>query len=112
MKVAVVGSRNLSIENLGEYLPENVSEIISGGAKGIDTCAARYASASNIPFREILPDYEKYGRYAPLKRNLEIIDGADFLVVFWDGKSKGTKFVIDEAKKRGKAVRVILCEKE
>lgn len=39
MKVAVVGSRNLKIDDLGKYLPEGVTEIVSGGAKGIDTCA-------------------------------------------------------------------------
>ena len=41
MKVAIVGSRNLHINNLGNYLPENVTEIVSGGAKGIDECIKR-----------------------------------------------------------------------
>lgn len=43
MKVAIIGSRTLRIENLGDYLPENVTEIISGGAVGVDTCAREYA---------------------------------------------------------------------
>ena len=42
MKVAVIGSRNLTVENLGQYLPEETTEIVSGGAKGVDTCAREY----------------------------------------------------------------------
>ena len=40
MKIAVIGSRNLIVENLEEYLPADCTEIVSGGAKGIDECAA------------------------------------------------------------------------
>ena len=39
MKVAVIGSRNLVVQDLEKYLPEETTEIVSGGAKGIDTCA-------------------------------------------------------------------------
>ncbi len=106
MKVAVIDSRGLSVNNLKEYLPENTSEIISGGARGVDTCAKEYALANNIPLREFLPDYEKYGRCAPLKRNLQIIDYADEIIAFWDRKSRGTKFVIDNCKKQNKKVTV------
>ena len=69
MKVAVVGSRNLSVRDLGEYWPSETTEIISGGARGVDTSAREYANAHGIPITEILPDYKKYpGRVAPLKR--------------------------------------------
>lgn len=43
MKVAVIGSRSLNIDNIGKYLPEGVTEIVSGGAKGIDSCVREYA---------------------------------------------------------------------
>ena len=62
MKVAVIGSRSLSVPNLGIYLPEDTTEIISGGAKGVDTSAREYAAAHNIKLTEILPNYEKYGK--------------------------------------------------
>lgn len=39
MKVAVIGSRDYIVENLGDYLPKETTEIVSGGAKGVDTCA-------------------------------------------------------------------------
>lgn len=106
MRVAVIGSRDLSIENLGDYLPEEVSEIVSGGARGVDTSARKYAQTHGIKLTEFLPDYEKYGRSAPLKRNIKIIENADLTLAFWDGKSRGTKFVIDNCKKRGVPVIV------
>ena len=111
MKVAVIGSRGLIIDNLGEYLPPETTEIISGGAKGIDTCAKEYAIANNIKLTEFLPEYEKYGRSAPLKRNITIIENADTVLAFWDGKSNGTRFVIDNCKKLGKEIKVEIIAK-
>ena len=82
MKVAVIGSRSLTVPNLGDYLPCDTTEIISGGAKGVDTCAREYALSHNIKLTECLPDYEKYGRAAPLKRNITIIQNADLVLAF------------------------------
>ena len=106
MKVAVIGSRNLTVEDLGEYLPKGTTEIVSGGAKGIDACAREYALANGIKLTEFLPDYARYKRGAPLKRNEQIIAYADCILAFWNGSSKGTKFVIDRAEKLGKEVAV------
>ena len=108
MKVAVIGSRELRVDNLGKYLPEEVTEIVSGGARGIDTRAREYALKNNIKLKEFLPEYEKYGRSAPLKRNIQIIDYADMVLAFWDGKSRGTKFVIDNCKRIGKRVKIFI----
>ena len=107
MKVAVIGSRGLTVDNLGDYIPEGTDEIVSGGAKGIDTCAAEFARANNLKLTEFLPDYKRFGKGAPLKRNITIIEYADIIVAFWDGKSKGTAFVIENAKKLGKEIRVV-----
>lgn len=107
MKAAVIGSRGLTIDNLGEYLPKGTTEIISGGAKGIDTCAREYATAHGIKLTEFLPEYEKYGKGAPLKRNITIIEAADVVIAFWDGKSRGTKFVIEKCRKVGKEIKII-----
>lgn len=108
MKVAIVGSRTREIFNLEDYLPEGVDTIISGGAVGMDRCAARYAHKHGIRLIEILPDYKSYGRAAPIKRNVEIIEAADLVIAFWDGKSKGTEFVIKHCKKINKPIRVEL----
>ena len=107
MKVAVIGSRKLTIPDLGDYLPAETTEIISGGAKGVDTSARQYAFEHHIPLIEFLPDYERYGRAAPLKRNITIIENADWVLAFWDGKSHGTKFVIENCQKRGVPIEVI-----
>ncbi|MBQ6846231.1 MAG: DUF2493 domain-containing protein [Oscillospiraceae bacterium] len=108
MKVAIIGSRNITVENLGDYLPENTTEIVSGGAKGVDICAREYAVENGIKLTEFLPDYARYRRGAPLKRNIQIIEYADTVLAFWDGKSRGTKFVIDNCEKIGKEVKVII----
>lgn len=108
MKLAIIGSRGLWVENLGDYLPPGVTEIVSGGAKGIDTCARQYAQEHGLKLTEFLPDYPRYGRSAPLKRNLEIIAYADQVLAFWDGNSPGTKHVINQCKKQKKKVTVHL----
>ncbi len=110
MKVAVIGSRSLSVPNLGSYLPCGTTELISGGAKGVDTSAREYAEEHGLPLTEFLPEYQRYGKGAPLKRNLEIIRAADCVLAFWDRKSAGTKFVIDQCKKCGTPVIIIDLE--
>lgn len=110
MRVAVIGSRGLTVRELERYLPENTTEIVSGGARGVDASAARYAREHGIPLKEFLPDYELYGKRAPLMRNLEIIDYADMLLAFWDGRSKGTMFTVQKCRKAGKPVRLFLSE--
>ena len=91
MKVAVIGSRNLQVWDLENYLPEGTTEIVSGGARGIDTCARRYALAHGLKLTEFLPEYHKYGRGAPLRRNLQIIDYADTV-----GDTRGSALYFDE----------------
>lgn len=112
MKIAVIGSRNLKVKNLGQYLPQDVTEIVSGGAKGIDTCAREYAQNNNIKLTEFLPDYDKFGRSAPLKRNVLIVDYADMVLAFWDGYSRGTKFVIDKCRECSKPVKIFVLKKD
>ncbi len=106
MRVAVIGSRGLSVPDLGSYLPEDTDEIVSGGAKGVDTSAREYAQANGIRLTEYLPDYQSYGRSAPLKRNLTIIEHADLVLAFWDGSSRGTAYVIRKCHEMGVPVTV------
>lgn len=106
MRIAVVGSRNITVENIGQYIPQ-CDEIISGGARGVDTCAAAFARCRGIRLTEILPQYDLYGRAAPIVRNRLIVDMADQVIAFWDGVSKGTLSVIKYAGQTGKPCRVI-----
>ena len=108
MRIAIIGSRNLTINNLEDYMPREVTEIVSGGAVGVDSSAREYAERNNIKLTEFLPKYSEFGRSAPLKRNLQIIEYCDCVMAFWDGKSRGTKFTIDNAIKIKKKVTVLI----
>ena len=106
MKLAIVGSRKISAD-IGKHIPEDVTEIVSGGAAGIDTLAAEYARSKGIKLTEFLPDYKRYKRAAPLKRNQLIAEYADCALAFWDGSSKGTLYTIELFKKINKPVTVV-----
>ena len=110
MRIAVIGSRqvegNLAALILKE-LPPNVSEIVSGGAGGIDSAAEQAADILSLPVTVFRPDYARYGRQAPLVRNTELITYADEVLAFWDGQSRGTRFAIGECIRLGRPVRVI-----
>ena len=110
MKLAVIGSRNLTSVDLESYISKEVNEIVSGGAVGVDTCAAEYASREGLKLTEFLPEYKLYGRAAPIVRNKLIVDYADKVLVFWNGSSKGTLSVIRYAQKVGKLCEIVLCK--
>lgn len=114
MKIAIIGSRKIKTINLEKLLCEwkNIDEIISGGSKGIDTCARNYALAHNLKLTEFLPDYKRYGRKAPLIRNNQIIASADEVIAIWDGKSAGTKYVIEQCKKLNKKITIVIMMKK
>ena len=107
MRIAIVGSRNINNISLDFLLKNDTTEIVSGGARGVDTCARLFAKKHGIKLTEFLPDYKRYGKAAPLKRNITIIEYADEVVTFWDGSSRGTKFVIDKCKEINKPITVI-----
>ena len=101
MRIAVVGSRSFDdyerMEKvLDKYCPFT---LISGGAMGADTLAERYARVNQL-IRAIFPaEWNRYGKKAALIRNRKIVDKADLIIAFWDGRSPGTKMVIDLAMK-------------
>ena len=109
MKVAIVGSRSIAVTDMGMYISDG-DEIVSGGAIGVDSCAAEYAKENGLKLTVFLPQYERYGRAAPIVRNKKIVEYADKIIAFWDGKSKGTLSVIKYAEKTGKLCEIILCK--
>ena len=108
MKLLIAGSRGITDFDLAPYIPDGTDKIISGGAKGIDTLAEQYAEQNGLKKIIIKPEYEKYGKAAPIKRNETMVELADAVLVIWDGKSKGTKYTIDYAKKLNKEITVII----
>jgi len=108
MKLAIIGSRSIKSIQLEGIVSNEVTEIVSGGAKGVDALAKEYASEKKIPITEFLPNYNLYGKAAPLVRNKEIAAYADEALVFWDGVSKGTKYTIKLFRELGKKITVVM----
>jgi hypothetical protein len=114
MKLAIVGSRNMGISYskfeellLAEINISEVTQIVSGGAKGIDTFAKLFAGKHHVPLMEFLPKYGAYGKYATLRRNTEIVREANVVVAFPTADSKGTLHSMSEAKRLGKRLIIV-----
>ena len=69
MKILIAGSRSIKNFDISEYVPKGVELIITGGAGGIDTIAEQYADKHRISKLVLRPDYQRYGKGAPLIRN-------------------------------------------
>ncbi len=112
MKLAVVGSRKgISSQFVKEKLLSLIrfgNSIISGGAAGVDSFAADWAYDNMIPVEIFLPDWAKRGKQAGAIRNQQIVDACDEIMIFWDGKSKGTKITFDMALKAGKPITLFV----
>jgi hypothetical protein len=117
MKIAVIGSRdfkneellNLVLDNLSDYILDcsAIALLVSGGAAGADLLAEQYAQRNKIQTKIFLPDYDRFGRSAPLKRNVQIVEYSEAVVAFWNGASAGTLHAIKEALKLDKKVIVV-----
>jgi NAD(P)H-hydrate repair Nnr-like enzyme with NAD(P)H-hydrate epimerase domain len=109
--IAVVGSRGFEdypllkrvMDSQHEHSPFSV--VVSGGAKGADSLAARWAREKGLQVNIILPLWDKHGKAAGMIRNQEIVDASERMVAFWDGESRGTA---DSIKKAVKARKVVL----
>ena len=110
MVLGIAGSRSLDYPLPDELMPPYIDKIISGGARSIDRCARNYALERHICIIEILPEYELYGRRAPLLRNDWIIKLCDMMYIFWDGKSRGSAYVIKKCIETGTPHKVFTFE--
>ena len=91
---------------LQDFNPSKI-EIVSGNARGADKLGERYAKEHNLPVKLFPANWDKYGKRAGYLRNQEMANYSDVLIAFWDEKSKGTKHMIDIAKKQGLTVIVV-----
>jgi hypothetical protein len=100
LKLIIAGSREYKmIENLVKE--KDITEIVSGGATGVDTCAIKFGLNSSAinKITVIKADWAKYGKKAGPIRNAQMAEYADALYAFPGGN--GTKSMINEAKKAG-----------
>ena len=107
LKLLVVGSRSITEFDLSPYITAEVETIISGGAGGVDTLAEKYADQHRLSKYIMRPRYDLYGRGAPLKRNEQMVDLADAVLIIWDGQSKGTNYTLKYAQKKNKKVLLV-----
>jgi hypothetical protein len=99
MKLIIAGSRAFNnpafIEiSLKRLLPQ-VTEVVCGGARGADMLGAEWGRACSIPVKLFPADWERHGKSAGYLRNQQMAEYADALAAFWDGKSRGTKHMIN-----------------
>ncbi len=86
---------------------ENDIIIVSGCASGADAIGERYAEENRFKVEKYPAEWEKYGRSAGPRRNKQMAEVGDCVICFWNGKSKGTKSMIEYAKKYNKPIRII-----
>lgn len=111
-KVLVCGSRSWRDAD-GWIIRRRLNElsadttILHGDAAGADRIAHFHAIVRGMPVERFRPDYKSHGSRAPHVRNNAMLAKADLVLAFWDGSSRGTKSVIDKARRRGIDVEVI-----
>lgn len=115
MRIIIAGSRGVSREQVVDAIERCpwigfASTIISGTAKGADSFGEEWAQANGVKIEYFAANWAKYKRAAGPKRNADMADHSQGLIAVWDGKSRGTKNMIEEASKRG--LRILLANTE
>ncbi len=113
--IAIVGSRTFgeykNLVEMDEFISSHIdvskiTKVVSGAAAGADTLGRVWAQAHGIIIKEYPADWKRYGKAAGHIRNVSIIDDADIVFAFWDGKSTGTKHSISLAKEKSKELHI------
>lgn len=112
-RLIIAGGRDFNnyagLQRSLDHLLRNViddTQIVCGMAKGADRLGERYAKEHGYTIRYLPADWDADGKSAGFKRNVRMAENADALVAFWDGQSKGTKHMIETARRMGLDVRV------
>jgi hypothetical protein len=115
MKIIIAGGRHFNnyvlLKQWCDFYFKNLKkeniEIVSGTAKGADSLGERYATENGLNVKKFPANWEMYKKAAGYIRNEEMAIYADALIAFWDGKSKGTKHMIDLAEKHNLKIKVV-----
>jgi len=116
-KFMVCGSRTITDEKrvFGEIekcWSENLGSepvvLVEGEARGVDSIAKAWAISKNFQLEPHKPDWKKFGRGAGIVRNKEMVEASDFVLILWDGASKGTLSDIQFCEKLEKQNKVVM----
>ena len=114
MRTIIAGSRDCTNpEHIIKALNEcdwTPTVVISGAARGADRLGKLWARANNIPCEKFPANWDRYGKSAGYRRNVEMAESAEALLALWDGKSKGTKHMINIANSKGLKVHVFIID--
>jgi hypothetical protein len=104
MKVIIAGSRHIDNIHFLELAIQksgfDITEVVSGGARGVDQLGERWAKDHNIPIKKFSAEWDKYGKKAGPMRNKLMAEYGEALIAIYDG-GKGTKNMIENATKQG-----------
>jgi len=110
VKVIIAGSRDCTDYVsllIAIYLAKfEITEVVSGCARGVDKMGERWAQEHGIPIKRFPADWNKYGKGAGSRRNTQMAEHSEALIALWDGASSGTKNMIKQSKVRGLEVFV------
>lgn len=112
--ISVVGGRNFEGKHLLNDVLDtilsknrNITRFVSGGAMGTDSLGEEWARRKGLVCKILEPDWNQHGKAAGIIRNESIIKHADFVVAFWNGRSRGTRDSICRSIKTGRKLFVI-----
>lgn len=111
MKTIIAGSRSITdYKIVFQAIVASrfaITEVVSGKARGVDTLGEQFAFEWHLPVKFFPADWESFGKSAGYVRNVQMAEYADALIAIWDGKSRGTKNMIDIANRS--KLKVHLC---
>lgn len=111
MKVIIAGSRSIKDDDfVADAIAESgfvITEVVSGGAVGVDRSGEYWAKRQGISMRQFIPDWDKYGKGAGFVRNIAMAEYADALIACRSHGSRGTTHMIETAKSKGLKVFVV-----
>lgn len=117
MRIIIAGSRTIEDEHtvkaallkaIKEWQPRVITEIVTGGASGVDAIGKKIAEDYGVAHREFPADWDQHGKRAGYLRNVQMAEYADALMLVWDGSSRGSKMMLDIARDRGLRIQEVV----
>ena len=111
MKVIIAGSREIKDLNVDAAVTASgfrsqIDEVVSGGATGVNRAGEDWAALSRIPVKVFPAEWAQFGKSADTKRNVQMVEYADALIMIWNGRSTGIRSLRDTALLHGLKVYV------